>query len=79
MKNKIKELIEKHTTIFLDMCDIYGTASDVAKNERITMEDLEILLKLYQSQQEVAPESIGMESSKEMPTTHNTIYRVGEK
>ena len=56
MENKIKELIEKHTSVFLDMCDIYGTASDVAKNERITMEDLKSLLELQQSQQEMSYE-----------------------
>ena len=46
MENEIKKLIEKHTSTFLDMCDIYGTASVFASNERMVIDDLQSILKL---------------------------------
>ena len=48
MENEIKKLIEKHTYKFLEMCDLYGTASKVAENENIMIKDMESLLVFKQ-------------------------------
>lgn len=57
MENKIKKLIEKHIRNHESMRVLYGESSTYAINEEHIIDDLQCLLKLYQSQQEVAPES----------------------
>lgn len=65
MENEIKELIEKLQTKRLDSIATYGKHAIEAGILKPIINELDSLLELYRSQQEVAPESIGMEQKKD--------------